>query len=94
VARASGVALHLDLDALPLQDGVAEVAAQLGVPPWELGAAAGEDYELCACLTAGAAAALGDLVTVVGRVAEGPAAVRMADAGGPRTLRGHEHRVG
>ena len=36
----------------PLAPGVAEVAAQLGVPAWELAAAGGEDFELCACLPA------------------------------------------
>ena len=29
--------------------GVAEVAAELGEPPWRLAAAGGEDYELCFC---------------------------------------------
>jgi thiamine-monophosphate kinase len=94
IGRASGATLEIDLDALPLADGVAEVASQLGVPAWELGAAAGEDYELCACLPAGAAASLGDLVTVVGRVVAGEPGVRLANAAGPLPLRGHEHRVG
>jgi thiamine-monophosphate kinase len=93
LALASGVRLDIDLDALPLAPGVAEVAAQLGVAPWELGAAAGEDYELCACLAPDAAAALGDMVTVVGHVTAGEPDVTFADATGPRTLRGHEHRV-
>jgi thiamine-monophosphate kinase len=50
VARASGVRLEIDLDALPLGEGVLEVAAALGVAPWTLAAGAGEDYELCACV--------------------------------------------
>jgi thiamine-monophosphate kinase len=50
VARASGVRLEIDLDALPLGEGVAEVAAALGVAPWTLAAGAGEDYELCVCV--------------------------------------------
>ncbi len=53
VGRASGVLLEVDLGALPLDAGVAEVAAQLGVPPWQLAAGAGEDYELCVCVTPG-----------------------------------------
>lgn len=50
VGRASGVLLELDLDALPLADGVAETAAALGVEPWRLAASSGEEYELCVCL--------------------------------------------
>jgi thiamine-monophosphate kinase len=50
LARAGGVGLAIDLDALPLADGVADVARQLGVPAWELASAAGEDYELCVCV--------------------------------------------
>jgi thiamine-monophosphate kinase len=98
VARASGVVLEVDLDALPLQAGVAEVAAQLGEPPGVLGATGGEDYELLACLAPEAVAPLGDRVTVVGRVAAaGPGAepgLRLAGAGSERPLRGHEHPVG
>src|SRR3954451_23166479 len=45
VARASGVVLQVDLDALPVAAGVAEVAAQLGELPGVLAATAGEDYE-------------------------------------------------
>ncbi len=52
LARRSGVAIEIDLDALPLAPGVADVAAQLGVEPWELAATGGEDFELCACLAA------------------------------------------
>ena len=47
--------LEVDLERLPLADGVAEVAAQLGVEPRELAAAGGEDFELCACVPAAAA---------------------------------------
>ena len=50
LAQRSGVAIEIDLDALPLAPGVADVAAQLGVEPWELAATGGEDFELCACL--------------------------------------------
>jgi thiamine-monophosphate kinase len=50
IARASGVSVEIDLNALPLDEGVAEVAAELGMPPWQLAAGAGEDYELCVCV--------------------------------------------
>jgi len=93
VARASGVRLELDLAALPLAPGVDEVARALGADPAELAATAGEDYELCACLAPDAAQELGDAVTAIGRVTEGPGDVSWAGAEG-RTLRGHEHRIG
>jgi thiamine-monophosphate kinase len=98
LARASGARLAIDLDALPLADGVAGVAAQLGLEPGALAATAGEDYELCACLAPAAVAALGDRVTVVGHVlAAAPGAepdVSLGGAGSSPTLRGHEHPVG
>jgi thiamine-monophosphate kinase len=50
LARRSGVTIELDLAALPLAAGVAEVAAQLDVDAPSYAATAGEDYELCACL--------------------------------------------
>lgn len=50
VGRASGVRLEIDLPALPLEDGLPEAAAELGLPPWRLAATGGEDYELCCCL--------------------------------------------
>jgi thiamine-monophosphate kinase len=52
VGRASGVRLSIDLPALPLEAGVAEIAAELGLPPWQLAAESGEDYELCFCIAA------------------------------------------
>jgi thiamine-monophosphate kinase len=95
LAHASGAALDVDLRRLPLAPGVAEVAAQLAEDPADLAATAGEDYELCATLAPDAAATLADLVTVVGRVlAEGEPGLTLRDATGPRTLRGHEHRLG
>ncbi|HWH96139.1 MAG TPA: thiamine-phosphate kinase [Baekduia sp.] len=98
VARAGGVVLEIDLDALPLAPGVAEVAAQLGKVPGVLAATSGEDYELLACLAPEAAVALGAAVTVIGRVAAAPAGgepgLRLAGAGSAQRLHGHEHPVG
>jgi thiamine-monophosphate kinase len=91
IAERSGVRLDIDLDALPLAAGVREVAAQLGLEPWELGAAGGEDFELCACLPAGA---LPDGATVVGTVAAGAGDVAFSAGGSPRRPRGYEHRLG
>jgi thiamine-monophosphate kinase len=98
VARSSGVRIEIDLAALPIADGVAGVAAQLGVEAAELAATSGEDYELCACVAPEAAAALGGAVTVVGRVIAVPTGgepgLSLAGADARRPLRGHEHPVG
>jgi thiamine-monophosphate kinase len=99
VARASGVVLEIDLDALPVAPGVAAVAAQLDTLPGVLAATAGEDYELLACLAPDAAAALEGTVavTTIGRVAavapDSVPGLRLAGAGSERRLRGHEHHV-
>jgi thiamine-monophosphate kinase len=50
VGRASGVLLEIDLGALPVEEGVGEVCAELGLSLSELTAGAGEDYELCVCV--------------------------------------------
>ena len=54
LARRSNVVIDLAAERLPLQAGVAAVAAALGEDGPEFAASAGEDYELCACLPAGA----------------------------------------
>lgn len=92
LAQRSGVAIEIDLDALPLAPGLAEVAQQLGVPAWELAAAGGEDFELCACLPASAQPETA--VTRIGRVVEGETGVAFSAGGEPRAVRGYEHRVG
>jgi thiamine-monophosphate kinase len=89
VARASGVAVEVDLGALPLGPGVRD---------GEAAATAGEDFELCACLPPEAApelvAALG--LTVVGRVLEAgaPGVSFRGPGGGARRLAGFEHLAG
>jgi thiamine-monophosphate kinase len=93
VARRSGVRIEIDLDALPLADGVAEVAAQLEVPAAELGATGGEDYELFVSVGAAATARVAG-ITWVGGVVEGEAGVAFSSAGQRRSLAGYEHRVG
>jgi len=78
IGRASGVRVEIDLGALPLDEGVAEIAAELGMPAWRLAAGAGEDYELCVCIApadrrraeAALAALGGAQVTWIGRVAQ------------------------
>jgi thiamine-monophosphate kinase len=92
IGRASGARLLVDLDRLPLGDGVAEVAEQLGVAPFALAAAGGEDFELCACLPP-AAAGRADLAWV-GEVVAGPPGVELSSGGRTVELTGFEHRVG
>ena len=95
VARASGVTLEIDLDALPLADGVADVARQLGRPAWELGAAAGEDYELLVCVAPGdrAAAQTAAPLTWIGTVRDGPSEVVLLADGVAQASRGFQHRL-
>ncbi len=95
VARAGGVTLEIDLEALPLADGVAAVAAQLGVPAWQLGAAAGEDYELLVCVAPEDRQAVQSAasLTWIGVVADGPPAARLLSAGVAQAVRGFQHRL-
>jgi thiamine-monophosphate kinase len=101
IGRASGVRLRIELTALPLEEGVAQVSAELGVPAWRLAAAAGDDYELCFCVSpenrarvqAALGAAGGVGVTWIGQVSEGPGGVTLSDARGDEVaLEGFEHR--
>jgi thiamine-monophosphate kinase len=91
IAQRSDARLVIDLDAVPVAPGVDAVAAALGVPAWALAAAGGEDFELCACLTAEAAAAL--RLAVVGRVSAGPGELELRSDGRPVELAGYEHRL-
>jgi thiamine-monophosphate kinase len=102
LGRASGVRLEIKLAALPLQDGVEQVCAGLGLVPVELAAGAGEDYELCVSVSPADRArveraldALADTagITWIGRVAEGEPGVALLDERGQqRRLEGFEHR--
>jgi thiamine-monophosphate kinase len=90
LAHSSGAMIELTLAALPLADGVAEVADALGLDPGAFAATAGEDYELCVCLAPEALDALdGVRLTRIGRVLEPPAGVSFTDASGQ--LSGYEH---
>ena len=95
VARAGGVTLEIDLDALPLADGVAAVADQLGVPAWELGAAEGEDYELLCCVAPAdrQAAESAASLTWIGSVRDGAPEVVLLSGGVAQTARGFQHRL-
>ena len=78
LAAASGVRLAIELERLPLQAGVREVAAAAGVDAHDLATGRGEDYELLAALPAERArqasaevAATGSALTPIGAVEEG-----------------------
>jgi thiamine-monophosphate kinase len=86
VAERSGARLEIDLDALPVAPGVAEVAAQLGVSAAELAATGGEDYELFASGGSDLPFAL------VGRVIRGPAGIAFSGCS-DAPLSGFEHRA-
>jgi thiamine-monophosphate kinase len=100
LGRAGSVRLELDLGALPLEHGLAEICEQLGVPPWQLAATGGEDYELCVCVASAdrerAQSALeragGAGVTWIGRVAAGAPGVELSHTGEVHRLEGFEHR--
>ena len=91
----------MELTALPLEAGVAEICAELGVPSWELAASAGEDYELCFCCPPAdrarvheeLAARGGADVTWIGRVLDGPPGLSLlGERGADVRLHGFEHR--
>ena len=93
-ARASGLTLQIDLGALPLADGVADVARQLGrrrAPRH----AAGEDYELLVCVAPEdrASAASAAPLTWIGEVRDGRPEVVLLSDGIAQTARGFQHRL-
>jgi thiamine-monophosphate kinase len=78
LAEESGVGLRVDAGALPLAEGVAEVAAAAGRDPLQLAVSGGEDYELLAATprqrldeAAAAAAGAGATLTPVGETVAG-----------------------
>jgi|SRR5215207_6590327 len=90
LALRSGVHIEIELAALPLAPGVADVARALGVVPAELAATGGEDFELCVAMAPGDEP---EGVTWVGRVTDDPAGLSLAGADPGRPLAGYEHAV-
>jgi thiamine-monophosphate kinase len=100
MALASGARAVLELDALPLAEGVPEVAAAAGLDARRLAGTGGEDYELLAALAPagleGARRAVPCLLTPVGRVEEGPPGLQALDGAGAEVdlgPGGWEHRA-
>jgi thiamine-monophosphate kinase len=102
LARAGGVALRIDADALPLAQGVAEVAAAAGRDPLELAVAGGEDYELLVALPADrlaeASSALAETgeaaLTRIGQAEEGEGVEIRLPGGELLERRGYDHFEG
>jgi thiamine-monophosphate kinase len=95
VGAASGARLAVDVADVPVAAGVAEVAAALGRPGWELAVAGGEDFELLACVPPARAAAAEQAVAGlrwVGEVEDGAPGVRLHERGAARAARGYAHR--
>jgi thiamine-monophosphate kinase len=105
IARASNAKLRIDLCALPLAEGLDELAGELGIPPWRIAAGAGEDYELCFCAPPNARARVHEAVreavrdagdvelTWIGEVLDGPPGLELLIEGGEQVrLDGFEHR--
>src|SRR5207244_3342651 len=98
---ASGMRLELDLQALPLAEGLAEVAAVVDKDPRELAATGGEDFELCVCVAAGdrGAAEEAGVVAWIGTVrdprpGEEPGVSWAGRPPGAAALGGFEHQLG
>jgi thiamine-monophosphate kinase len=96
VGRASGARLSIDLARVPLAEGVADVARELGRDPAELAMTGGEDFELCVCVPPGRRgnAEAAAPVTWVGEVEDGPPGARFLARGEEVALAGYEHGSG
>jgi len=99
LAHASGVAIEIDADSLPLARGIAEVAAAAGRDPLRLAVGGGEDYELLATLPADALAeaslklgeAAESTLTPIGRVAAGDGVEIRLPGGELLEAEGYDH---
>lgn len=99
LARSSGCRLEIDLDRIPLQDGLEEIAG--GGAALELAASGGEDYELLVALppermavASEAVAAAGGELTEIGYVLEGQGVALKLPGGGELEPRGFDQRRG
>jgi thiamine-monophosphate kinase len=90
LAAASGVALSIVLEQLPLDPAVPAEAELLGETAAEFAARGGEDYELLVAMPAGFEGTEQFRLTRIGMVSAG-AGVALTLAGRPLTLRGYDH---
>ena len=101
LAEASGVAIEVRLESLPIAAGVEAVAAANGIDPLHLAVAGGDDYELL--FTAAperreaierAARDAGTHVRWLGRVGAGSGVALVGPGGAPVEIAGFEHLRG
>jgi thiamine-monophosphate kinase len=96
LAAASQVELQIDLDTLPLADGVSAEAKRLGITPAHFAAEAGEDYELLVALPprfegfSDFARECGIGLSRIGIVGDG-SGVRFFSEAGDLRLKGYDH---
>jgi thiamine-monophosphate kinase len=100
VANASSCRIEIDLDRVPIAEGVAEVADSDGAA-LELAAGGGEDYELLAAIpiddfvrAAAAVTDAGGVLTEIGYVAEGQGVALHLPGGGEIQPSGFDQRRG
>ncbi|MEO9176863.1 MAG: thiamine-phosphate kinase [Gaiellales bacterium] len=92
LALASGHAVRIDLDRVPVQAGVELVARVAGREPGWFAASGGEDYELVTALPRAALAGMDFELYEVGEIEAGPAgAIRFTGAGADDPPRGYDH---
>lgn len=97
LATASGLRAVIDLERVPIEAGVTELAERAGLDPLELATAAGEDYELLAALSrerlpaaTEAVAATGLPLTPVGELVSGSGSVLRSRDGVEREATGFD----
>jgi thiamine-monophosphate kinase len=100
LARSSGCRLEIDLERLPVAEGVVEIAGGTGAA-LELAATGGEDYELLVALPADSGEAAADAVsragsrlTEIGYATEGQGVALRLPGGGEIEPRGFDQRRG
>ena len=99
LAEESGVTMKIELERLPLQEGVNEVATQLGLSAPEFAAQAGEDFELLATVSCEqkdraehAVQAAGGSLTWIGSAMHGEGRLRLIGLGSAEIdLSGFDH---
>ena len=95
LAERSGVEIAIELERLPLADGLADAASRLGATRSRLAAAGGEDYELLFSAPAERRVAIEQAavlpVTWIGEASAGSGLRLLGAAGQPVELRGYEH---
>jgi thiamine-monophosphate kinase len=101
LASASGVRLAIELERLPLQAGVGELAAAAALDGDELATGRGEDYELLVALppqraasASAEVAATSSQLTPIGAVEEGEGVVLRAPDGSEREAVGFDQLRG